>query len=330
MIQLFRTNRPIVFLLLLLYAAGLRAGLLLFPDIVVPGSDSFLGPFIINLVKANNIPALYLQIADVVFIYLQAIFLNFTLSTNNVFERNTYVPAFVFITLTGLFGSWQAADLQTISQLFLLISIYNLFTLSGKEISRQNIFFTSLFLSIGSLFYFPVTLFLLIILVVLMVRSYSFFELLLLLVGFVLPYYFIGIGFYYQDALPQYFRFLKHVVHFDPNLSPDMTYMELGMMIYLLLLIILGYFYIRADSNFKIVKQRRLVFILLGYTLLTFLVAPFVSSHKLFYLQMICVPATVFIAKIFDRDRIGWLNQVLFLLLLLGAVFFELYYLRIL
>jgi hypothetical protein len=154
-------------------------------------------------------------------------------------------------------------------------------------------------------------------------------ELLLLLVGFVLPYYFIGIGFYYYDSLPQYFRFLQHVILFNPNLSPDMSYVEMGMMVYLLLLIIWGYFYIRADSNFKIVKQRRLVFILLGYTALTILVAPFVSSNKLIYLQMLCVPATVFISKIFDRERLGWLNQVLFYLLLFGAVFFELYYLRI-
>ncbi|MGZ5244889.1 MAG: hypothetical protein ACXWEY_15575 [Bacteroidia bacterium] len=329
MIQLFRTNRPIVFLLLLLYAAVLRAGLIMFPNIVVPGSDSFLGPFVIDLININKIPTLYLQIADVLLIYLQAIFLNLTLSTNNVFERNTYIPAFVFITLTGLFGAWQAVDLQTIAQLFLLISIYNLFMLTGKEISRQHIFYTSLFLSIGSLFYFPVSLFLLIILVVLVVRSYSFFEVLLLLVAFTLPYYFIGIGFYYQDALPQYFRFLENVVLFNPNLSPDMDYIELGMIIYLLLLIIIGYFYIRLDSNFKIVKQRRLVFILLGYTALTILVAPFVSSNKLIYLQMLCVPATIFISKIFDRDRLGWLNQVLFYLLLFGAIFFELYYLRI-
>ena len=329
MIQLFRTNQPFVFLLLLLYAAGLRAGLLLFPGVVAPGDDSFLGPFILEVIRINEIPAFYLQIADVVLIYLQAIFLNLTLTGNNVFERNTYVPAFIFITLTGLFGSWQAADLQTIAQLFLMLSIYNLFTLTGKEISRQNIFYTSLFLSIGSLFYFPVTLFLLIILVVLVVRSYSFLEVLLLLVGFTLPYYFIGIGFYYQDALPQYFRFLKHMVLFNPNLFINMDYVELGMVVYLLLLIVWGYFYIRVDTNFKIVKQRRLVFILLGYTALTLLVAPYVSRNKLIYLQMLCVPATVFISKIFDRERIGWLNQVLFYLLFLGAIFFELYYLRI-
>ncbi|RYD72844.1 MAG: hypothetical protein EOP53_21215 [Sphingobacteriales bacterium] len=328
MIQLFRTNKPYVFILLLLYAFGLRAGLLLFPHFIVPGADSFIGPFAVNEIKLNQIPEFYLQIADVVLIYLQAIFLNLTLTSNNVFER-TYIPAFIFITLAGLFGAWQAADLQTVAQLFLLVSIFNLFQLTGKEISRENIFYTSLFLSIGSLFYFPVTLFLLIILVVLVVRLYNFFEVLLLLVGFVLPYYFIGIGFYYQDALPQYFRFLQHVVLFNPNLSPDMAYVELGMMVYLLLLIFWGYFYIRADSNFKIVKQRRLVFILLGYTALTILVAPFVSSNKLIYLQMICVPATVFISKIFDRDKVGILNQVLFYLLFFGAVFFELYYLRI-
>jgi hypothetical protein len=288
-----------------------------------------MGPLIQQAIKNYNIPLIVLQAADVALIYLQALLLNFTFTYNGVFDRKTFVPALIFITLSSLLGPWVGADLQTIAQLFLLISFFSLFTLTGQEISRENIFYTALFLSLGSLFYFPVAFFLILLIPVFFIRGYGILDVLLLLIGFVLPYYFIGVGYYYYDRLPEYMNFIQQIVRIEPLTWPDMNYGEMGFVAYTVLLAIAGYAAMRADREFLVVKQRRLGFTLLAYLGLVILAAPFVNGSKLIYFQMLVLPCTVFIAKLFDRRRLGVVQYLAFAVLVLGALFMQLYYMGI-
>jgi hypothetical protein len=344
-IQLFRTNRPVVFVLLLLYTVLLRGAFLYHPAWVAPEKDMFPGENIFSWISGQHIPLLYLVIADIVLVYAEAILLNLTLTAYNIFERNSYVPALMFITISSLFGEWMAADFQTIGQFFVLLSMLNLFSLSGKELSRENVFYTSLYLSIGSFFYFPVSVFLIIIFAGLLIRSYALLDFLLLIAGFVLPYYFTGIVMYYTGELPQYLHSLQKLIQVRPFEQLHVSAAQFGLLLYVLLLIFFGYILFRQDREFKIIKQRRLVYLMLGYAIITVLTAPaitgnrlifmesldksVVTSNSLIYLQMLAMPAAIFTSKVFNRDRLRFYHHILFLLLLAGVVFFNLYFLNI-
>jgi hypothetical protein len=232
----------------------------------------------------------------------------------------------VYITLSSLFGEWIATNVETVGQLFLLLSMLGLFTLTGKELSRENIFYTSLCLSIGSFFYFPLSFFLLIIIAGLLIRSYSLLDFMLLLVGFVLPYYFLGIGMYYSGEYPHYLHSLQELVKLQPVFEMDIPYVKLGVLVYVALLIFYGYYLLASDREFKIVKQRTLVFLVLGFFVVCVLASPFIAGSKLQYMQLITMPATIFLSKIFNRDRLGIVRNLLFYVLLGTALFFELYY----
>jgi hypothetical protein len=329
MITLFRTNRPAVYFLLLLYAIVMRGAALVHPFWIPASPDALLGPATENVIHRYHIPLIALQGLDILFIYLQAMVLNFTFTYNGIFDRKTFVPALIFITLSSLLGPWVGADLQTVAQFFLLISFFSLFTLTGQEISRENIFYTSLFLSFGSLFYFPVAFFLILLIPVLFIRGYSILDILLLLMGFVLPYYFIGIAYYYENRLPEYLDFVRQIIIIEPLTLPDMNYGEMAFVAYAVLLALAGYAAMRADRELLIVKQRRLAFTLLAYLGLVIVAAPFVNGSKMIYFQMLVLPCTVFIAKLFDRRRLRIFHYLAFAVLALGALFMQLYYLKI-
>jgi hypothetical protein len=270
-----------------------------------------------------------LQFTDILLIYAEAILLNFILTANSIFVRSSFIPAMVFITLSSLFGEWIEGSAQTIAQLFLLFSMMNLFRITGKEPSRDSIFYTSLFLSIGSLFYFPVALFLLVIITGLLLRSFSFADFILIIIGFIMPYYIIGLGIYYNGNLQNYLYFLQVHFYVNPKLGLDISIMQKIMLLYLLLLVVYVYMALQRDREFKIEKHRRLVLIVLGYFVISAVAGPFISGSKLLYLQLIVLPATIFVSKIFNENRLRYYHHLFFLVLLLGAVAFELDYLNI-
>jgi len=329
-LTLFRNNRPSVYIVLLVYTFALRGLFLWHPVFEPPTMGAFLSPYILDWIAANHISVLTLQIIDILFIYVEAIILNFILTSSSIFIRSSFIPAMVFITLSSLFGEWILASTQTVAQFFLLISMMNLFSFTGKEESREGVFYTSLFLSIGSLFYFPVALFLVVILVGLLMRSFSFADLMLALIGFVVPYYFIGLGMYYAGGLDKYMYFLK--AHFFLNSLPviDISIMQGVALGYLLFLVIYGYFLLQSDREFKVVKHRRLVLIVMGYFILAALAGPFITGSKLLYLQLIVLPATIFVSKVFNMPRIRIWNHILFLILFFSLAAFQLDYLNIL
>ena len=328
-IRLFRNNRPSVYFLLLVYTFILRGIFLWHPAFEKPEEGAFLSPYIINWIHQNHISLFALQFTDILLIYIEAIILNFILTANKIFVTNSFVPAMIFITLSSLFGEWIVAGTQTVAQLFLIISIMSLFRITGVESGRENTFYTSLFLSIGSLFYFPIAFFLPVIIIGILLRSLAFADFVLIITAFLLPYYFIGIGLYYSGHIEDYLYFLQSHFYINPSPVIDISIPQEIMLLYFLALVIWGYMLLRGDREFKIVKHRRLVLIVLGYFALSVLSGPFITGSKLVYLQCAVLPGFIFVSKIFSAEKLRFYHHLLFLLFFFGAILFQLDYLGI-
>jgi hypothetical protein len=152
MIRIFRTNRPIVFFYLLLVTFLFKGAFLLYPEVAAQGNNSFLAPYILSFLERHHAALWGLELADILIVFVTALLLNFLLSAYSIIERSSFVPALIYIILTSSFGAWVTVHPETLASLFVLMSLYNLYMLSGKEIGREHIFYTSLYLSIGSLF----------------------------------------------------------------------------------------------------------------------------------------------------------------------------------
>lgn len=327
-ISFFKTNHIAVYFYLLLYAFLLRGAFLFHPAMVPIPGNSFAGRFLYHNIPLQSWSAVFPQLADILLIITEAIFFNFILTINGLFDRHTFVPAMVFITFSSIFPQWVAYDVATIASVFILLSLYNLFRLADKDLSRNNIFYTSLYIGIASLFYFPATLFIAIILIGLLTRSYILRDFLLIVIGFILPFYFIGIWFYYQGDLDNYINILLSVFRTKYTLFYIST-PELIFLAFAIILSIAGFFVWFSSSEYKVIKQRRLMNLFIFYFIISALATPAINSDKFIYLKTLMLPASVFAARFFDAKNLRFYHHILFVLLLGGIVFFQLVYFKV-
>ncbi len=286
-----------------------------------PVDYSFAGLYFAEWLVRPHI-TFWMQFIDILTLFWEAIFFNYIFTSNRLFSRSTHIPAFIFITLSSCFGDWMVFNVEMVARLFLLLSLYNLFALFEKDLSRENIFYTSLYLSIGCLFYFPIIVFLPIILGGLFFRSYSLRDFLLILIGFLFPFYVMGIGFYFKNMLKDYLFHLAKI--FTPKtLLFDLSIAEMSFLIFILFLAIYGYILLRADSEYNVIKKGRLFNLVLIYLLIVIAGAPFILNHQLSYLRLLILPVSVFASRIFDRDNLNYFQIALFCVLAAGILFFQ-------
>lgn len=328
-IRLFRTNRPVVFLYLLIFTLLVRGIFLYFPLLPVTNlSDSYIGPYFVQWINAQNIPWWAMQLADIIIMLLTAVMLNLLLTSFKLFDQRSFVPALIYIVYSSVFVQWIRIHPETVAEFFMLLSLYNLFTLTGKELSRDNIFYTGFFLSIGCLFYMPACVFLPVIIFALLLRGYHFFDILLVLSGFILPWFFIGIGYYYNDALSEYLYQLQHEFYAQPFFQFDLDVVQISVLLLICIPALLGFF-VMAREHFAILKLRKLIFIIVSMFLLTLVASVFITGDHLIYLQMLTLPLSIFAAKFFDVAKSGWFRNVFFIVILCAIVVFQLYYFKI-
>lgn len=290
----------------------------------IPANYSFLGREVMDWLIHKE-PVWLLQLIDIFLVFGKGVFLNFILTSSGLFPRRTFVPALIFITLTSFFGEWIEFSVESLARPFILLSLYNLFALSRNELSRDNIFYTALYTSIACLFYFPSVVFLLVVLVGLFIRSYSVRDFILVIVGFIFPFYFIGIYYYYKSHLLDYLYNLEKIF-ITSGFALNLGFAQLVGILFILFLSGYGYLKLRGDEDYKIIKVRRLSRLLTLYMALTLLVTPFIMIEKLNYLQLFIVPASVYTARVFDRDNLKFYHQLLFISLLAALVVFQLSY----
>lgn len=113
---------------------------------------------------------------------------NFNTRLFFITER-TLLPASLYILVSGFFVSTQTLNPVFPATLMLIIAIDRVMASYRKTSIAYNFFDASLILSLGSLFYFNIIWFYLVIIIgILLIRTFSLRELLLSLFGLVAPY----------------------------------------------------------------------------------------------------------------------------------------------
>lgn len=259
----------------------------------------------------------------ILLVYAQALLVNHIHTRFQLTERQTFIPGFLFITVTSLLPASLILTPVMLSYLFVLLAIRELFLLPLSNITSERLFYTSFFLGISAMLYWPATIFLAVVLVglILFARA-GWREIAIILIAFVMPFYFLGIYFYYQDRLFEYTTLLRSVFP-ELNLTMDFSLMEWTLIGYIVLLLIYGYFEIHKNSGSYVIKLKR-YYSHTQYSLLILLIPVlFIQGEKLFYLYFFSFPVTVFLVPLFNRDKPGWFRTALFLLLILSAAYFQ-------
>lgn len=298
---------------------------------VVLWLDAFLLFRQVSLPTENNAPLYSLVVAvfanrpflsvllSFLFMIIQAWMLNRVITSKNMVDRNSMLPALVYIVLMSSTFSLFGLHPVWFANFFLIITLDKMFDVFRDEAVFVEIFNVGFFVSLASLFYFPAMIFIFLIISALiiyfLVNIRSIFA---SLIGLFLPYMFAALYFYWNDiSFAQIFlagtlqvtaEFLtRHIVPFG-----WVSIIVIGLTG--LIAILRLYLGALRDKPVRIRKRYQVLLIYLIVAVVSVLIAgKTIDIHH----GIIMLPLSAIIAGFFQENKKALLNEIIFTLLLL-------------
>jgi len=271
----------------------------------------------------RNYPFIYNTVA-LLLIIVEAFFLNYILTRNNVVEENTYLAAFIYMLLMSSDKTFLTLHPLIFSNFFLLLVLYKLINTYRKEEAFSEVFDAAFFLSIASLFYFPsLVMFPVIWVILLFIRPFVWREWVISIVGLGLPYLFVFVYYFWMDELKSFlFEGIILTTLYDkfntlhiPS-TPILIYVFILLFIFMIALIK----QINKSGKSQILARNTNIFFIsfLVFALLSYLVAP---ELKMNYLSFAVIPFSTVVSNYLVSEKKMWRAELLFLLLLASILY---------
>ncbi len=205
-LQIFRTNQPLVLLLVILMAAVLRASGLLLPSQPDYQAGYFLSEFVFDLIGTNNILAWSLALLLVVF---QSVYINAFMNNYRMMREINYMPGAIYAVLVSSIPDFIYLSPVLMAQTFVIIAAEQIFNIYRKPDASKSIYNIGFWLGVAGLFYYPaVFLFLGGFIGLSTMRAFRLNEYVIMIVGFCTPVYL---------GMVAYFVITGHLYTLDPE-----------------------------------------------------------------------------------------------------------------
>ena len=253
----------------------------------------------------------------------QAFYLNYLITKYEVLYKPSFLPALLYVLLMSFSRQVMWLHPVIVVNLLLLLPFDKAFSLFKHPSPIRLLFESSFFAGLAFLFYFPAAVFYLLLLLSLgIIRSLSLREWTVTLIGFLLPFYFACVWFFWKGTLSVFIDSLHPPVpgfRFLPGLIWTKALIALASIVSLLgllsLLRLRRNFYkntIRTRSN-----QRVFVYALFAAAVSITLV----PAISLFHFTLFALPLAVFIGYYFLSFKSKpWISDLLFAALVAAVV----------
>lgn len=236
-------------------------------------------------------------------------------------KTRTYLPALIYIVLTAGFISVKGLNPALISAIFVALSLNNLFQIFETKKPHNNLFMAGFFIALGSLFYLPATVFLLLVFVAMIILgTFNLRFFFISVFGFLTPWFFVFIYHYLFNnnifAIP---TIIEASWNFD-NLCAHYTIMSYVFISTsgIIMFISLGYM-LRMITTQKI-NIRKFHSVLIWFSIIslsTFFIIPS-CSVELIYIA--AIPISIQISKFFVSSRTRFWPEFWFVSLLATVI----------
>lgn len=323
MIQIFRSSNPIHILWLIVLLFLTRFGALAhFP----PNADaSFTGLFSRLLL---TYPAAYLTPSGNIFwsailVLVQALWFNYLINNYNLLGKPSFLPALLYITVSGLFTSFLTLSAPLICNFLLIWMLQKLLHFYQTEEATSTAYDMGLIVGIGTLIYFPfIALFLVIWIALLIFRTFNWHEWISAIMGVLTVLFFLSVYYYCTNQTAAFHTLWASFDTGFPVINITHPYRFL-VLVPLVLIFILALF--RLQNNFlkSMVMVRKtfqsLFFILFVVAFASCIKTDFSFNHFL----LLVMPVAVITAYYFLYATKKWFYESLYLLLLFSILYFQ-------
>lgn len=246
-------------------------------------------------------------------ILVQAIRLNMAMNELRMYTSNSFVPAMTYVLLTAMVPQWCAISPALVTNSLVIWIFIKLSRLYNHPSPKTLLFNTGLIAGLSVICYHPMAILIGVVLFALaVVRPFRLAEWLVLLIGIVLPYYFVLSVLYLTDRLPAIGSMLPDFYFGLPAGSTDKNLLwGLG---YLAIVLLFGLFFWQVSISRMVIQIRKNWGVMM-VLLLTLLPVPFIFQLGGLESGLLAlIPVTAFAANAFANPRNLGLPNLLFIL----------------
>lgn len=322
-VRAFRTLNPLSIIWLIILLFVLRVGYAYHAPANI--SVSFVEPFARLLIPVSYEHALStganIFIAGIL-VLIQAILLNYLVNHYNLLSKPTFLPALMYITISGLFTPFLLLSPPLICNFLVIWMLYKLFDLYKGEDAKSTAYDLGMIVAIGSLIYFPfIYLFLVIWIALIIFKPFNWREWIAGVLGYATVFFFLAVFYYWNNRLGEFPNIWLPLGSKFPN-KININYYNYLVLIPVIIILFLCFVKLRENffrSYVQVRKSFQLLFFMFLIAGLSFYVKEFNLSHFL----LCAIPAAIFFAYYFLYATNKWIFETLFFLLLVSIVYFQ-------
>lgn len=320
MLNLLRSNQLFVVLVVIVYALLLHFPVFLGDTVYSVQSNGLLSAVVGEWLAGKVILS---KILYLVLIVGQALAINQFANGFKISTPYTYFPAGFYVLLTGLLNPGAILSSALMANTFLIVAVFELYDTYKKNHANGNIFNVGFWISMAGLFHFSSAVFLLFgIFGVISLRQVRFNELLIAVLGYLVPFFLAFTVYFWRDQIPYFgekqFESLSFI-----DFSSLEFYKNVGRLAVIGVLMILSFLSFQAYLSKKTIQIQK-------YVNLVFLIQ-IVAICSLLIQEKLCVedgmlilfPLSVFMSLTFLGVKRKAFAEVFFLTLFLLTIWFN-------
>jgi len=324
MINVFKSLNPLNILWLAFLLFALRVGYLV--SLPARLDFAFDAPYARLLISSQMqypfSPSTNILLAGVL-VFVQALLINYLVNHYNLLGKPTFLPALMYVTLSGLFMPFLILSPPLICNFLVIWMLFKSLSLYKSTDAKSVAYDLGMIVALGSLIYLPFIYFFLAIWIALLIfRPFNWREITSAIIGYLTVFFFLGVYYYLDDSLGQFYNIwipLGAQFHYGSSIN----YYNYLVLIPVIVILVLCFFQIQGNF-FKSYVQMRKSFQLLFFLFLIGLLSFYIkAAFHLPHFLLCAVPGSVFFAYYFLYAKRKWFYEILFALLLISIVYFQ-------
>lgn len=319
MVFLFKDKSVVNILFLLLLSIGVHFHFFVItPVLLVNTNDGLLAVLMQQYFATIN--SNFLFIIYMMALLIQAIRLNFLLNQIKLFQQSNYTVAMTYVLLSGLFSQWCNITSALLANFLLIWLVMKIVQLYNQPNPKEILFNIGMLMGVSILAYHPISLMIIITAFALAIlRPFKLQEWFVLIMGILIPYYFLGGWLYITDQFNTFLFYLPKI-HFE---VPALIFNKsLTISLSVFWLSFLAGFIYWQQFNSRLVIQIRKNWSVLLLMSVCLIAVPFVFKGVGIQACFIClVPVSAIVSNAFSYPRRPIFPNLLFWLMIIAIVY---------
>jgi MFS family permease len=228
-----------------------------------------------------------------------------------MFQHVSYLPGFTYIILTALFPYWDVISSGLVANSLVIWILVKLLRLYDQNQPKSLEFNIGLILGISILLYSPIAILIPVVLFALtIIRPFKLAEWLVLLMGILLPFYFIFTFVYLTSGVQEFTHYLPRLDWKNPLIKPNLKILLTLALI--LVQFLAGLYYWQEQQSRFIIQVRKYWGVLLLVLILTLFQPIIFSTQALYASAIVLTPLACFISFAYSVPKSLFIPNILF------------------